>query len=142
MAAASIYITFLPASLIAIDGKDGAAAISLQPHFTTDRIGQVVLGRQQGEGLRNITPRLLRPVRRDLRSSIERALEQASDTLSGDKLLFDCITMDEQLRQAVSELIHWGYLKELSESSFYFVLPSGRRTDARSRFLECRVNPL
>ena len=101
VAAFTIYITFLPASLIAIDTTDGAAAISLQPHFTTDRIGQLALGRQQGEGLRKLTPRLLRPVRRDLRSSLERALDQASDTLSGDILLFDCITMDEQLRETL-----------------------------------------
>jgi acid stress-induced BolA-like protein IbaG/YrbA len=104
VAAITIYITFLPASLIAIDGADGAAAISLQPHFTTDRIGQVVLGKQQGEGLRKLTPRLLRPVRRDLRSGIERALDQASVTLAGEKLLFDCITMDDKLRHTLQVL--------------------------------------
>ena len=104
VAAVSIYLSFLPASLISIDSRDGSAAISLKPHFTTDRIGQVALGWQQGEGLLKLTPRMLRPVRRDLRAGIERCLDDAAATLSGDKVLIDSITMDERLRECLQVL--------------------------------------
>eukprot|EP00966_Prymnesium_polylepis_P139843 3230782-Prymnesium_polylepis.2 len=95
----SIYLSYVPASLISLDGTD--AAISLQPHFTTDRIGQLVLGRQQGE---IFTPRILRPLRHSLRDVIENAIDGAIATLPGDRLLFDVVTMDALLRERLEIL--------------------------------------
>ena len=89
VAGLSIYISFLPASLISIDGKNGAAAINMQPAFGISATAQAVLARRQGEGLRNLTPRLLRPVRRDLKSFIEQTLDDASQKVPGDSLIFE-----------------------------------------------------
>ena len=49
VAALSVYISFLPASIISIDGQGGAAAINLQPNLTINAASQAVMGRQQGE---------------------------------------------------------------------------------------------
>ena len=40
-------------------------------------------------------------MRHDLRASIERCLDEAAATISGDKFLFDFLTMDEGLRECL-----------------------------------------